>query len=76
LDKETGRMMRPDFVREFFRTSSCGNYAVILRVCDFFECRQNRRCKQYNYDGEMDGNLKKSQTLSEAKDLRSCTRQA
>jgi hypothetical protein len=37
----------------------------MLRVCDFFECRQNRRCKQYSYDDKMDENLKQSQTLSE-----------
>jgi hypothetical protein len=42
---------------------------VILRVCDFFEVPKNRCFKQNSYDDKIVKNLKKSQTLSEAKDL-------
>jgi hypothetical protein len=40
-----------------------------LRVCDFFKVVENRRCKQNSYDDKMAEKSKKSQTLSEAKDL-------
>jgi hypothetical protein len=42
---------------------------VILRVCDFFNVAKNRCCKQNSYGSKMAKTLKKSQPLSEAKDL-------